>query len=199
VDSFEYALGLFAILMGLALADIAISFHRLLRHGRSIKWDARPVLAAALVVVEIVRMWFAQWSIREVDLTLSFPFYLALFIQNMLLFLLAAACLPDDPGPDCELGSFYERNARYFWGAYAGFQACFFGLWLYVGGTVATVGEATLFDWFRVVVPLALYLTLVFVRSRTLDHLAPVAMILFYLTAYWTMTLAVSAGPQTAG
>ncbi len=62
-----------------------------------------------------------------------------------------------------------------------------------------TVGDATLFDWFRVVVPLALYLMLVFVRSRILDHLVPAGMIIFYLTAYWSMTLAVPAGAQTAG
>jgi hypothetical protein len=35
----EYALGLISILMSLALADILMSLHRLMRHAGTIKWS----------------------------------------------------------------------------------------------------------------------------------------------------------------
>src|SRR5688500_16254918 len=145
MNSFEYALGLFAIVIGLALADIATSLHRLLRNLRTVKWDARVVFAVTLIMVELVRMWFANWSIRDSALVLSFPYYLALFLQLMLLFLLASAALPDDPEADCDLGKFYDGNRRYLWSLYALFQASYLGLWFYFGGRMNTIGAATPF------------------------------------------------------
>lgn len=51
---FEYALGLFSVLVGLALADIAQKVHRLVRHARTISWDGRAILATMLVIIVIV-------------------------------------------------------------------------------------------------------------------------------------------------
>src|SRR5687768_11729441 len=112
---FEYALALFSVMIGLALADIAMSLHKLVRHCRTLRWDGRVILSSLLVVVVVVRMWFAFWSIRDDSTVLVFPFYLSLFIELMILFLLAASCLPDDPPADCDLGAFYEGNQRTLW------------------------------------------------------------------------------------
>lgn len=188
---FEYALGLISILMSLALADIVMCMHRLLRHARTITWDGRPPLAAALVVVEIIRIWFAQWTLRDLEVALSFPIYVALFGHILLLVLTAVACLPDDVGERCDLRAFYERNRRYFWGAFAAAQAAYFGLWLVFGGGQASVGDATsLMDWIRILVPLAAFLLLAIVRVKLLDYLVPTAVIGFYVWRYWGQTLA---------
>ena len=46
IRAFEYALGLFSVLIGLAVADIATSFHRLIRHKQAVNWDPLAMLAA---------------------------------------------------------------------------------------------------------------------------------------------------------
>jgi hypothetical protein len=189
MNPFEYALGLFTIIMGLALADIGTCLHRLLRNFRTVAWDSRVVLIAALVLVELVRMWFAQWSVRDLPLVLTFPFYLAMFLQTLLLFLLAAAALPDDCTADCDLKAFYDSNRRYFWSLYTLFQLSYLGLWFYFGGRMNTVGDATAFDWFRVTAPPCLCLLLVFVGNRWLHLLGAGLLTGFYVAIYWGQAL----------
>jgi hypothetical protein len=190
---FEYALVLISILMGLALADIVVSLHRLVRSRQPVKWDGRVLIAASLVMLEVIRMWFAQWTGRDLAIAVTFGVYLGEFIQILLLVLLAYASLPDDLGESCDLQEFYERNRRYFWSVFAAYQASYFVLWLTVfGGTQATVGGAvTPIDWARMVGPLLIYLTLTFVRLRWLDYLAPALIMIFYLLRYWNQSLAI--------
>lgn len=188
---FEYALGLISILMSLALADMVMCFHRLMRHARTVKWDGRVLVAAALVLVEIIRIWFAQWTLRDYDVALGFPVYFALFVHILLLVLVAAACLPDDVGPECDLGRFYDGNRRYFWGAFTASQLAYFSLWLVFGGSQSSVGGSVgLMDWFRILAPVAAFLTLALLRQRLLDYLIPAMVIAFYVWRYWNQTLA---------
>ena len=159
---FEYALVLISILMGLALADIVVSFHRLIRSREIVKWDGRVLIATSLVMLEIIRMWFAQWTGRDLATALTFGIYLGEFVQILLLVLLAFSSLPDSVSERCDLGDFYDANRRYFWSVFAAYQASYFVLWLTVfGGTQATVGgTVTPFDWLRMIGPLAAYLIL---------------------------------------
>lgn len=190
MSPFEYALGLISILMSLALADVVMSLHKLLRHRGSVKWDGRVLLAAALVILEIIRIWFAQWTLRDAEVALGFPVYLFLFTHILLLVLTAAACLPDEVDENCDLAIFFEKNRRYFWSAFAATQAAYFLGWFIFGGTQGSVGGAVGFiDWFRMLAPLGAFLLLVFVRKRALDYAIPVALIAFYGWRYWPQTL----------
>jgi hypothetical protein len=190
---FDYALGLLTILMGLALAEVTLSFHKLAIRARGIHWDGRPLIAAAMVAFECVRHWFAQWTLRDSAAALTFPVYLGLFLQMLLLVLLAAASLPDDPDDQCDLGAFYERRRRYFWGLFTGYYLCFFIWWLIFGATNSEgSGPAGLLDWTRVLAPVLLLPLLMVVRRRWLDYLIPAGFIIFYAARYWHATL--SAG-----
>jgi hypothetical protein len=191
---YEYALGLISILMSLALADIVVSFHRLVRSRAVVHWDGgRILVAAALVMLEIIRMWFAQWTGKDVAVAVTFGVYLGEFLQILLLVLLAYASLPDDVGEECDLKDFYEKNRRYFWLVFSAYQATYVFLWLTVfGGTQASVGgPVTAVDWFRMLGPLAVYLVLAFARLRWLDYAAPALVIVFYLLRYWNQSLAI--------
>lgn len=184
MTSFEYALGLFSVLMALALGDIAINVHKLIRHCRSIRWDGRVVLSTLLVVVVIVRMWFALWAIRGDGMVLVFPFYLSMFLELMVLFLLGASCLPDEPLTDCDLGDFYESNQRSLWTIFSVFQLSFFLHWLYFGGF-----QQGAWGWVAVLTPLSVYLILAFVRVRWFHLAAPAALIAWELYDNWERTL----------
>lgn len=191
MNGFDYSLGLLTILMGLALADVSFSFHKIAVRTRTIRWDGRVPLTAALVAFECVRLWFAQWTLRHFSAALTFPVYLGLFVQMFVLVLLATSCLPDEPEDDCDLTVFYEARRRYFWGLFTAYFAIFFILWLVFGATSASgLTSAGLVDWVRVLAPLALFPLLIFVRRKWLDYLIPTAFILFYAAEYWNATLA---------
>jgi hypothetical protein len=190
MSPFEYALGLISILMSLALADIVIGFHRLMRQARSLAWDGRLITAAALVVVEVIRIWFATWTVRDVEVALSFPVYVAMFGHVLLLVLTALACLPDEVSDGYDLSAFYDANRRYFWGAFACAQLAYFLLWLLFGGSQSSVGDPVGWvDWVRTLGPLSAYLLLAFARKRWLDYLLPGCILAFYVWIYWSQTL----------
>jgi hypothetical protein len=184
MNAFEYALGLFSVLIGLALADIAMSLHKLLRHARTVRWDGRVLVTAALAVLAIIRMWFAFWTIRSIGIVLFFPFYLSLFVELMILFLLAASCLPDDPPPDCDLGAFYEGNQRKLWIVFALFQLSYFLHWLYFGGNAAPVRY-----FVPAVVPLVVSVALIVVRWKRVHLVVPAMLIAWELYSSWSLSL----------
>jgi hypothetical protein len=190
MNPFDYSLGLLTILMGLALADVCFSFHKLAVRARTIRWDGRPLIAAVLIVLECVRLWFGQWTLRNVSIALTFPIYFGLFVQMLVLVLLASASLPDEPSDNCDLSAIYEQRRHYFWGLFAAYHLMYFAFWLVFGATnAAGSGSATAVDWLRVLAPIAGFLLLAVVRVRWLDYLVPAAFILFYIARYWHATL----------
>ena len=190
MSPFDYALGLLTILRGLALADVAFSFHKLAVRRGEIRWDGRPLIAAVLVLLECVRLWFGQWTLRDSATALTFPVYLGLFIQMLLLVLLASASLPDETADGCDMGAVYEGRRRYFWGMFAAYYVLYFAFWLLFGATNAdATGPATAVDWVRVLAPITALIPLALMRVRWLDYLIPGALIVFYVARYWHATL----------
>lgn len=139
MSPFEFAMGLISIIVGLAVTDIAVSAHRLIRAGKAVHWDARVVLSAALSFLVVLQLWFMTWTIRDLPTGFSFPLYLVLLTQLFVVFLVAAACLPDEPVTD--LGGFYIANARYLWSSLALVHLFNLGLGAYF---VALGGEGAL-------------------------------------------------------
>ena len=190
MSPFDYALGLVSILVGLALADVAASLHRLLRQARLVRWDGCVILCVVLVIITITGMWFEVWSIRSVKAVLSYPFYLSFFVEFMVLFLVCAACLPDEGEESRDLDAFYDRNRTYLWSLFALFQASFLVHWIYFAGlNMSNRGRALLFGaW--VAFPLLVFVLLAIIRSRWFHYIALLALIVYRLLNYWNFTLA---------
>src|SRR5258708_36379098 len=106
--AFEYAMGLFSVVIGLAVADVATSFHRLLRHKATVRWDPLALAAALYALCATVYMWFDIWGVRHIAAQRDFPFYLGLVALLFVLFLAAAASLPDDGDGSTDLRVDYE-------------------------------------------------------------------------------------------
>ena len=109
IRAFEYAIGVFAVLIGLAIADIATSFHRLLRSKSAVKWDPLALSAALYALCMAIYMWFDLWGVAFCGNT-PFLFYLLLFAQLSVLFLVAASSLPDETSDSIDLREFYAAN-----------------------------------------------------------------------------------------
>ncbi len=115
IRAFEYSLGLFAVLIGLAVADVANSFHRLMRSRFPVVWDPLALLAAGYALCLAVGMWFDLWGVRQFAATRHFFFYLWMIAAMFVLFLIAAAALPDEVHARCDLTEHYASTRRYFW------------------------------------------------------------------------------------
>ena len=172
MNPFEYVAVLISIIIGLALTDLLVSFHRLLRAGRRVRWDWAAPLAALLVVFTLIFIWWSLYRPTGQAGALSIGQFLPSLVALVLLFLLAAAALPDDvPAEGLDLREYYDRNGRYFWGLYTATLG-----WLLAAEAVpaawrrAEAGEpfaAMLVDTigFDVVI-LALFASLALVRKR---------------------------------
>ena len=182
--AFEYALGLFSVLIGLSIADIATSFHRLVRSRSPVNWDPLALLAALYALLIAIGMWFDLWGVRGVAATRQFFFYLVMVGTLSMVFLIAAASLPDDPGREGDLAEFYSRNRRYFWGLVALFQLSYALLGIYfAGGLLMRAPGYYRFAFasqmgLQVLVPLAL----MFLERRVLHYLG---LIVLFATAAW--------------
>jgi|SRR5580765_4690792 len=182
--AFEYALGLFSVLIGLSVADIATSFHRLVRSRAPVNWDPLALLAALYALLIAIGMWFDLWGVRDVPATRQFFFYLVMVATLFVVFLIAAASLPDDPGREGDLRQFYSANRHYFWGLVALFQLGYALLGIYfAGGQLSRAPAYYRFAFstqmgVQVLVPMAL-MTL---NSRPLHFCG---LIVLFATAAW--------------
>src|SRR2546423_13530879 len=109
------------------------------------------------------------------------PVFLTTFFQFMVLFLVCAACLPDEAA-ERDLRAFYYKNSRYLWSLVSLFQTSFLLHWIYFDKFVGITKAAA---------RLAVYLLLVMIRSRWFHYAALVVVIAFRLYLYWSRTLAV--------
>ena len=184
--AFEYALGMFAVLIGLAVADIAASFHRLLRQKSQVRWDPLALLAASYALCTAVYMWFDIWAVRHFGLTRHFFFYIGLVVELFILYLIAAASLPDEASGAVDLRQYYQQNRRHYWQLVALFQFGYFAFGVYFAG-----GEppgrpqwVVVTEWVLMCAPLGIALAMLALKSRTAHYLGLAALYLVMVLHY---------------
>jgi hypothetical protein len=172
IRAFEYSLGIFAVLIGLAIADVAVSFHKLLRNQKTVRWDPLALMAACYALVLAICMWFDFWGVRNFTATRHFLFYLSLVAEFFILFLIAATSLPDDPEGDCDLKSYYSDNRRKFWSLVTLFQIFYVvqGLFFIRRSALVELPIWLVVSLFAMMcAPLIVAFALTMVKSRKLD------------------------------
>lgn len=172
IRAFEYAMGVFSVLIGLAIADIATSFHRLMRSSAAVRWDPLTLAAALYTLCTAVYMWFDIWGVRHFAATRHFLFYLALVAELFVLFLAAAASLPDDAQEGIDLREYYARNRRYFWSLITLFQLGYSALGVYFSSSyLGRLPRGLLvLMWLQMAAPVVISLGLLMLRSRTAHY-----------------------------
>ena len=111
-DLFSYLSAFVTIVLAVALTDMIQSTHRLIRARHRVKWDALPLLFAAIIAVAVVSEFFSIWSglaITEV----SMPRLLWMLAVPTMFALLAYSVLPDEiPAEGIDLTAFYFSERR---------------------------------------------------------------------------------------
>lgn len=119
MDRFEYLIGLVSLIVGLGLADLATSLHRLIKQRARTRWDALTLATAALAAFTLIWIWYNVWDLRGFPGVGGFWFYLSLLLEMTLLYLAAAASLPDEAelaeGEGGDLTAYLARHRRYIW------------------------------------------------------------------------------------
>jgi hypothetical protein len=163
VDTFEYITALVAVVIGLAIADLATSLHRLLRHRNKVRWDWVSPLAALLILAELFNLWWRWRGFEGTTTAEVIPYFLAL----ILIYLTASITLPDEiPDEGIDLGRYFDENRRYFWFVYALYVAVIITLMslrgVQQGMTATELWSRYYFDYPWIVVAFGL----IFVRQR---------------------------------
>ena len=114
---FEYLLLFAVIILGLAVCDLAMSLHRLLSAGSRVRWDWIAPLAASVAFLKIVTQWWSWFGVEKLAHGLTWEMFLGVLIATVLLFLLAAAALPDETSHETriDLRAHWTRVSRRFW------------------------------------------------------------------------------------
>lgn len=119
MDRFEYLIGLVSLIVGLGLADLATSLHRLIKQRARTRWDAQTLVTAALAAFTLIWIWYNVWDLRGFPGVGGFWFYLSLLLEMTLLYLAAAASLPDEAelaeGEGRDMTAYLARHRRYIW------------------------------------------------------------------------------------
>ena len=112
----EYVSVFISIIIGLAVADLLISFHRLIRVDARVKWYwLVPAIAVYMLLVIVNFWWGTYWWFSHIRL-LSMGEFLPTLLSAIALFLLAASVLPDEVTTDAlDLKAWYIRNAGQIW------------------------------------------------------------------------------------
>ena len=105
-----------AVILGLAVCDLAISVHRLLAAGGRVRWDWLAPLAALVAFLKIVSQWWTFFNAGPLAKGLTFEMFLGVLVASVLLFLLAADALPDETGDGwIDLRAHWASVSRRFW------------------------------------------------------------------------------------
>ena len=112
----EYISVLLAILVGLAIADLATSFHKLMRARDRVQWDWMSLALALVMLLETILFWWGSFQWYRATSEISIGAFLPDLGVFLLLFLAVAAVLPDDvPAAGLSMRDYYFATAPYFW------------------------------------------------------------------------------------
>jgi len=163
MSAFEYTSVMASIIVGLALVDILVSLNRLIRAGGSVRWHWAAPVTATLIALTVIQIWWSVYSPKDTAMTIGQ--FLPLLVELVLLFLLAAAALPDEiPAGGIDLRLYYDRNGPYLWSLFAaslGWATMVSATeWVLAREAPAVFVEQHMIDLFV----LALFVSLIFVR-----------------------------------
>ena len=187
MNTFEYITVLVAIVIGLAIADIVTSLHRLFRAWRRVKWDWISPLAAMLVLLELFNVWWRRHGFSGTTLGQVIPYFAII----LLLFLAASASLPDEvPAEGLDLAEYFDETRPYFWASYAAFVISWVGLRTALDiGQGLTISQIFADRWFDYL-GMPIYVALIFVKRRLWSGLALLATLLYLALDWWGLSLA---------
>lgn len=152
---FEHLAVLISIVLGLGIAHLLTSVHRLVQARARVRPYWLPLLWALLLFVTQIEWWWAIFALRT-ETVWNFFYFLFVLLSPVSLYLAAAFVLPEiEPGGTAtiDLRTYYYENRRWFFAIVAagpvldaGRRAVQAGTWRDVG-VVSNLVSAVLLCW----------------------------------------------------
>lgn len=181
-----------SVVVGLAIADMATSLHRLLSNRRRVRWDWVAPLAALAILIELFNLWWSWRNFTGNTMAELAPYFVVL----VLLFLAAAATLPDEvPEEGLDLGEYFDEKRSYFWTLYGLYITIWIGTWtigdIRKGLSFGELLREYYFDYPWILVCFGM----IFVRQRWISGVFLLVTLFWVLYGFgwWSKPLAVSA------
>ncbi|WP_114227678.1 MULTISPECIES: hypothetical protein [Sphingomonas] len=161
-----------AIIVALAVGDLATSFHRLMTARARVRWYWPVLVLAAFVLAMLLESYWVDFSIYSDERSLTIAAFFPDVMIRILVFLMAAAILPDSlPRGTVDLRGHYWMQARYFWSlmllAYAAIFLVFAPRTTEQGVTVISFLE----QWWGNILTMAAAAIMIFSRREWLHKL----------------------------
>jgi len=181
MNPFEYLLLFAAVVLGLAISDLAISLHRLLNAAGRVRWGLLTPLAAIIAFLKIITQWWTWYAAQSLARELSFEMFVGVMVGAVLLFLMAAAALPEVGEGEAivDLPAYYGLVRRRFWLLFAAHWTVSTGVSLWaqvrIGGAHLDLRSPAF-----LLIPGAI--ALAFIKARWVHVVCMLFLIVLYLT-----------------
>jgi len=121
---FEYEAIYLGIIVGLALANILASLHKLIEAGSRVRWGWMALASAAYAATHTINEFWFTWIHQHDAIQPTIFSWYPRALAFALLFLMCGASLPDDAAEgDVDLARYYIDNRKRFWGFSAALHA----------------------------------------------------------------------------
>lgn len=94
MDPFSYLSVLIGLILGLGIAHLMEGIGQFARYRGQIAWHWPAKLWVGILLALHIQCWWAMYELRHIE-SWTFPMFLTVLIQPILLFLLAAVALPE--------------------------------------------------------------------------------------------------------
>jgi hypothetical protein len=183
VGPFEYLLLFAAVILALAVADLAASLQRLLSGRAFVKWDWLAPLAALVAFLKIVTQWWSWFGAERIASGFTFEMYLGVLASSVVLFLLAATALPDETTETTiDLREYYASVFPRYWSLFALHWVLMTSVSIWAQVQIAGARVSWASPVF-LIVPLAVSLAIV--RNRGWHTICLVGLIVLYIAQYF--------------
>lgn len=94
MDEFTYLSVLIGLILGLGITQLMEGFGRLLQLRERITWYWPGMIWGSVLMILHIQAWWAMYELRHIP-HWTFPSFIVVLVQPVLLFLLSALALPD--------------------------------------------------------------------------------------------------------
>ena len=122
---FEYVAIFYGIVVAMAVETVMVNLHKLFAARARVRWHWMALATALNASLMTLGQFWVLWGDRD-QWTGPFSFFqfLPFGVSLLLMFLSAAATLPDEvPAEGLDLKAFYFENRRHYWGLVVAFFA----------------------------------------------------------------------------
>jgi hypothetical protein len=193
VTYFQYEAIYLGIIVGLALANILTSFHKLIDAGPRVHWHwLAPAVALYASLLTLGEFW-SVWERQNSTGHRMFFTWLPLAFAFAILFLFCAASLPDDVSEDrLDLKDYYFSNRKRIWGFSMAVHLLNLTSWTISAVDHGHAVQYLLQNWhpyFGNLVEAGLSLAAMFTRSEWLQAAILLAMAAYMISLFGPMSL----------